>query len=61
MTKKLRVTITFVREYEPDMRDYPGCDTLKEALALDIEGAKEEPYVFIDNNLTKMTVTGEIV
>ena len=61
---KFRITMTIVREYEPNSEYYDdiGPD-LNDAqmLAVDVQGAEEDPYLFMDNTHATMTVTGEIV
>jgi hypothetical protein len=38
---KGKVRVTVVMEYEPDLRDYPDCNTVAEAAALD---ERENPF-----------------
>jgi len=55
------VTVTAVVEYEADPQHYPGATTPQEMLAIDMEGADNDPYSFISSDSTEWTVTGEVV
>jgi hypothetical protein len=63
MTKpiKLRVTVTAVVEYEANPEHYPGATTPQEMLAIDMEGADNDPYSFISTDSAEWKVTGEVV
>lgn len=61
---KVRVTITAVVEYEMDPKNYPE-ETRhdpKAMLAIDMQGAEEDIFLFVDSDRTKwLPVKGEIV
>jgi|WetSurMetagenome_2_1015567.scaffolds.fasta_scaffold17432_2 hypothetical protein len=63
--KKFRITITTTIEYEVTedslKNSYGGLTEFEEALALDIENAKDDPFIFIDMDNAKMEVKGEIL
>lgn len=57
---KVRVSVTFVKEYELNPEYYPGSETDHERLMIDIEGVKSDPYLFIDDS-DSVLVQGEIL
>lgn len=56
---KLRITITYVCEFEPDAACYHGASTLEEMLAIDLDAARDYPGIFLD--MSDSTITGEVV
>lgn len=57
---KLRITITTVVEYTPNPSHYD--DQSPEAmLASNIEGATDDPYLFMERDGAVTTVTGEVI
>lgn len=52
MPKKIRLTMTI--EYIPEMKYYPGCKTIEEAMKMDLQN---DPYTFFDG----VEIKGEIV
>ena len=69
--RKVRYTIMVVREYEVDLADYqdmgskehplPPCMTIEEAVQIDVEGIKEDPFMFMDSEDTEFEVKYEIL
>jgi hypothetical protein len=58
---KIRLEITHVFEYEPDLEDY-GTDDLEEALRIDIANTKDDPLMMISyETASQFEVTGKIV
>lgn len=58
---KARLKFVVEVEYEIKPEYYDGCTTPEEMLAVDIEGAKGDPFLTLDNDSAKWTITGEIV
>lgn len=62
---KFKLTMKITREYEVTEEDlrgvYGGLDTFEDALALDIENTKDDPYLFLDFEDVIMEVKGEIL
>ncbi len=58
---KLKISILVEIEYDADPKHYPAGFTPEQMLATDIVGAEEDPYLFIDMDNAKMTISGEIL
>jgi hypothetical protein len=61
MAKKIRMTITFVQEYEPDAEWYADCETIEQMAEVDERQFREDPMLMIDNEATRMITKYEIV
>jgi hypothetical protein len=60
-TKKFRIVITTVVEYDVDPQYYEGCASYEDILACDLTSANEDPVLFMDMPTASTTVNGEIV
>lgn len=58
---KLRVIVTATLEYESDPEWYPDASTPEEMLAIDLENAKEDVFLFLDTSDTKWEFKGEVI
>jgi hypothetical protein len=58
---KARITITCVVEYEMAKENYPGCKSWKDALDVDLENARDDPYVMMDFPNATWKVEGQLV
>jgi hypothetical protein len=57
---KIRLTITAVKEYEPDPHHYPEDKRTPEGmLEVDLSNANEDPFMLLDH--MEMIVTGEVI
>ena len=63
-TMKFKIVLTAAREYKITKKElddiYGGLDSFEEALALDIENAKDDPCLFFEMEDTEINVKGEI-
>lgn len=58
---KAKIKIVVEVEYDQDPQYYPQGSTPEQMLELDLRGANEDPYITIDNNNAKWTITGETI
>ena len=58
---KLRIVVTATLEYETDPQWYPDASTPEEMLAIDLENAKGDVLLFLDNSNTKWEFKGEVI
>lgn len=64
MKKKVRFIMTVVRDYEIDMDDYKDLEevkTLEDAAKFDCESFQGDPFMFMDNEDTKLDIKFEIL
>lgn len=57
---KVRLTITAVKEYELNPKHYPEGATPQQMLDIDIEGARLDPYLTLDDERTQWEFKGEM-
>lgn len=64
MKKKVRFTVTVVREYEIDLADYTNLEevkTIEDAAKFDAESIEQDPFMFIDNEDAQLEVEYEVL
>jgi hypothetical protein len=54
---KLKMSILVEIEYEPVMAAYPEGSTLEDVIAIDLAGANDDPFISIDDDKAKWTIT----
>lgn len=57
---KVRMTITATKEYELNPEHYPAGSTPQQMLDIDLEGARLDPYLTLDDERTKWDFKGEL-
>lgn len=57
---KIKLSILVEVEYEPQPEHYDPGATLSDMLAVDLEGAKEDPFLQIGSIHAKWTITGSL-
>ena len=58
---RVKYTIIFEKEFDLIPEFYPGVETTHEMIDIDIQGIKDDPIMFIDDDNVKMTVKAEVV
>lgn len=61
---KLEAKITFITQYDVDLQWYNGATTTEEIIAIDLEGAKNDPLEFLNlgiNNIQPIIKIKEIL
>jgi len=59
---KTRITITITVEYEQQPSLYAEADrTPERMLAVDLQGAKDDPYLFMEMDIAVLDVTGQVI
>ena len=58
---RIKITMNFEYEYEPDPSNYPLGSTIDEMIAIDVANAHDDPYLFIDMDGSNTSITGEAV
>ncbi len=59
---KLKITIKYELEYEPNPNYYPENNrTPEKMLALDLANTEDDPYLTIENGDCTLTIIGEII
>lgn len=59
---KFRITITTVVEYEPISHHYNGSsDDPESMLKIDVDSARDDPFLFMEMDEASTEVTGEII
>lgn len=58
---KARIIIVVEVEYDQNPQYYPAGSTPEQMLELDLQNVNEDPYITMDNNSAKWTITGETV
>jgi hypothetical protein len=57
----VRVSITVKVEYDLHPENYPVGSTIDEMIAIDVEAAEQDPYLFMDLEGSTFVVTGGAV
>jgi hypothetical protein len=58
---KLRIVITATVEYEASPDAYPEGSTPEQMLAIDLENADDDTFMFLDNDDVKWDIKGEVM
>ena len=59
--KKIKITILAEIEYEPNPKHYQPSHTLNEMLDCDLRNAEDDPFLMLDGEDVKWTITGELI
>lgn len=59
--QKAKIKIVVEVEFEQDPKYYPEGSTPEQMLAIDLQGVNDDPYLTMDLEGAKWTITGEIV
>lgn len=59
--RKAKMTITVEVEYDIDPEHYPGVTDPMQMLKVDINGAEEDPYMWLDRTNATWTIKGELI
>lgn len=59
--KKIKITIMTEVEFVPNADFYPKSTTIEQILAIEIENAENDPVEFMELNVAKITVAGEVL
>jgi hypothetical protein len=58
---KLKLTVKVTCEYTPNPKHYPEGSTPQDMLEIDIEGADEDPFMFLGGDGLVWEVSGEVL
>ena len=61
MLQKAKLTIMVEVEFDLDPQNYPGLTDPLQMLKVDINGAEEDPYMWLGGDHAQWTIKGELI